>query len=459
MEIIKNLLDRFWPTGALVIFGFFLIIYIALGILYFQQGVKQGDLEKQIAKVSAIVVKPMPSAEKLQAEYDEVNHNLAPLTVKAALDIIVNIAEESGIEVDPDSGELRIPPLSSPREEKMDGGSYQVLPFKNIKVQGDRDNVMAFISALDSGEKMETLVLTGLDIKQAEFRATAEEQTRRGEFRNMSLVVMDMMTDNDLSALPNPMDFAGGVATNFMGDNPNTWGTTEGFPDNTTVAADRGYTGTETPRKGYVLYEHDKITTDATDNFTTTSYISMLETEYYYTCEADGTIRQFDGPDVTTAAEYPKSEREERRREIYMVSQAVTDMMTDNDLSALPNPMDFAGGVATNFMGDDPDTGITTEGFPDNTTAVVDKGYTGTGYPRDGYVVYEHDKIPTNATDNFTTTTYIPMHTTKYYYTCEWDGTVRQFDGPDVATAMEYLNIDTIATLHIEIYTKPSEGD
>jgi len=459
MEIIRNLLDRFGPTGVLVIFGFFLIIYAALGILYFQQGVKQGDLEEQIAKISAIVVKPPPSAEKLQKEYDDANDALTPMTVKEALDIIVDIAEESGIEVDPDSGELKISPLASPREAKMDEGSYQVLSFKDIKVQGDYDKVMAFVSALDSPEKMETLVLTRVDIKQVEFKATAEEQTRGEEFRDMSLVVMDMMTDNELSAIPNPMDFAGGVATNFMGDNPNTWGTIEGFPDNATVAAERGYTGTETPRKGYVLYEHDKITTDATDNFTTTSYTSMLETEYYYTCEADGTVRQFDGPDVTTATEYPKNEREARRREMYIVSLAVTDMMTDNELSAIPYPMDFAGGVAANFMGDDPDTGATTEGFPDNTTSVDDKGYTGTGYPIDGYMVYEHDKIPTGATDNFTTTTYIPMPITKYYYTCEWDGTVRQFDGPDVATAMEYLNIDTVVTLNIEIYTKTSEGD
>ena len=459
MEIIRNLLDRFWPTGALIIFGFFLIIYAALGILYFQQGVKQGDLEEQIAKISAIVVKPMPSAEKLRGEYDKVNLKLAPLTVKDALDKIVNIAEESGIEVDPDSGELKISPLASPREAKIDEGSYQVLSFKDIKVQGDYDKVMAFVSALDSPEKMETLVLTGVGIQQVEFIATAEEQTRREEFRDMSLVVMDMMTDNELSAIPNPMDFAGGVATNFMGDNPNTWGTIEGFPDNTTVAADRGYTGTETPRKGYVLYEHDKITTDATDNFTTTSYTSMLETGYYYTSEADGTVRQFDGPDVMTATEYPKNEREARRREMYIVSLAVTNMMTDNELSPIPNPMDFAGGVATNLMKDDPGTGATMEGFPDNTTAVDDKGYTGIKFPKDGYVVYEHDKISTDNTTLFETVSYIPMPTTKYYYTCEWDGTVRQFDGPDVATAMEFTNIDTVATLNVEIYTKTLEGD
>jgi len=451
MEIIKNLIDRFWPTGATVIIGFFLIIYVGLGILYFQQGAKQGGLENQITQISSVVTKPLPSAEKLQAEYEKVQHALAPLPVKTALDKIVNIARESGIDVDPDSGELTIPPLTSPTSVVVGESSYRVLSFKNIQVQGDHDSVMAFISALDSGEKMETMVLKGVDIGQTEFTVQTEEAVRMQEFRDMSMAVMNMMIDNDLPVIPKPMDFAGGVAANFMGDNPDTWGITEGFPDNTTVVADKGYAGDGTPRDGYVLYEHDKIT--ATDNFTTTNYISLLETEYYYTCEADGTVRQFDGPDVATATEYPKSEREERRREMYMVSMAVANLMDDNGLSVVPNPMDFAGGVATNLLGDDPDTKIPTEGFPDDTTVPDDKGYTGTGFPRDGYVLYEHDKI--TATANFTTTNYISVLETEYYYTCELDGTVRQFDGPDVATATEYLNIDTVAFLNIDIYTKP----
>jgi len=455
MEIIKNLLDRFGPTGATVIFGFFLIIYVALGVLYFQQGAKQGGIEEQIAQISSVVAKPLASAEKLQEEYNDANIALAPMTVKYALDMLVNMAQESGVEIDPDVAEFSISPLASPSTVEVGGGSYQVLSFSNMRVQGDYDSVMAFISALDSGEEKKTMVLQGVDISQTEFSVKSEEEVRREEFRNMALAVMDMMTDNELSVIPNPMDFAGGVAANFMGDNPDTWGITEGFPDKTTVVADKGYTGEGAPRDGYVLYEHDKIT--ATDNFTTTSYISILETEYYYTCESDGTVRQFDGPDAATATEYPKSEREERRREMYLVSLAVQDMMTDNELTVVPNPMDFASGVATNLLGDNPDTAVTREGFPDNTTVADDKGYTGVGFPRDGYVLYEHDKI--TATGNFTTTSYIPMLTTKYYYTCELDGTVRQFDGPDVATATEYQDIDTVAMLSVDIYTKPLEGD
>ena len=148
---------------------------------------------------------------------------------------------------------------------------------------------------------------------------------------------------------------------------------------------------------------------------------------------------------------------------MYNVSLAVVDMMTDNGLSAIPNPMNFAGGIATNLMGDDPDTEETVEGFPDYTTAVVDKGYTGTGNitPSDGYVLYEHDRISTDNTTQFETVSYVTTLTTRYYYTCEADGTVRQFDGPDVATATEYLNIETVAALDVDLYTKPKplEGD
>ena len=41
-----------------------------------------------------------------------------------------------------------------------------------------------------------------------------------------------------------------------------------------------------------------------------------------------------------------------------------------------------------------------------------------------------------------------------YYYTCEADGTVRQWDDADLTTATEYLNIETVVTVDIAIYTK-----
>jgi len=170
MEVIKNLLIRFRQSGVLVLIGFFLIIYIAFGFVYWQQGSEQRELEEQSAKISLIVAKPLPSGEDLQAEYDEVNLALAPITDSGdAIELLVDIAEKSGIDVDPDSGKLVVP-SAQVGEEKVGGGTYQVFSFKNISVQGDYSNVMAFISDLDSGETQETIVLKKVTIKQIEVK-------------------------------------------------------------------------------------------------------------------------------------------------------------------------------------------------------------------------------------------------------------------------------------------------
>lgn len=461
MDRLKALLHRFWPTGSLFLFGFFLILYAAMGILYFQQNSKQDELQERISGISIVIDKPLPSAEKLQAEYDAVNQALIPLAAEEVLDIIVKLAEESGIDVDPDVGEFTIPPLNPAQHKKVGEGAYHVLTISNIRAQGDYDNVMALVTKLDSKEILKTMVLTDARISQFEFAGTTEEETRQEEFYTIFLAVQDLMADNDLSEIPYPMDFIGGSATHQMGDDPDTRDKIEGFPDITSTIDQKGYTGEESPRNGYVLFEHDKIDTD-TDNFNTVSYLDEdeLETEYYYTCEADGTIRQFDGPDVTTATEYPISEREARRRELYLVSQAVVKMMEDNnEMKVIPSPLNFISGVATNFMGDNPNTKIAKEGFPDIITTTEEKGYTGNRFPRNGYVLYDHDKTVSTNTTEFETISYFPYLSTEYYYTCEREGTVRQFDGPDVLNATEYLNVDTVATLTVEIYTTPQESE
>jgi hypothetical protein len=460
-EATKALISRLWPTGALFLSGTFLILYAALGIVYYQQTAKQEELQEQITQIRSVVSKPLPPAKQLQAEYEKVNQALAPISVKEALDIIVKIAEESGIVLDPESAEFTIPPVDALKTVKLEGSEYGVLSISGIQAQGDYDNVMAFIAKLDRNEQMETMILKGCQVTKVEFEPTDEEDTRRTEFYKVSSAIISLMADNELTEIPNPMDFADGIAVNTMGDDPDTLTKVEGFPDMITTIADKGYSGEESPRNGYVLYEHDKIT--ATDNFTTISYISGLDaeykTEYYYTCEADGTVRQFDGPDVTKATEYPHNEREARRRELYLITEAIKAMMPDNDLVFIPRPMNFISGVATNLLGDDPATKTQIEGFPDISTNVEDKGYTGEYFPRNGYVLYEHDKILSENTTLYETVKYLPFRTTKYYYTCERDGTVRQYDGPNVSTAKEYLLIDTIANLDIDIYTKPAEEE
>ncbi len=303
-----DLIARIRRMGVLVLIGVLLILYIALGFIYLQQGAKQEDLNEQIAKVSVIVSKPLPSARELEQEYDEMNRNLAPRAVPEVLEAIVNIARENGINVDPDDGKFHIPPPGNPSQQKVGASNYLVLSVSNIKLQGEHENVMAFIADLDSGSTMKNMVLKKVDIHQVEVRYGGEEAARRTEFRGVATAVIDLMAANDLTEIPNPKDYDGGVATNYMGDDPETEEVFEGFPDTATTAAEKGYTGDGTPKDGYLLYQHDIISTDNTIEYETVNYFPELTTRYYYTCEKDGTVRQFGGTDVTAATEYFGSE-------------------------------------------------------------------------------------------------------------------------------------------------------
>lgn len=307
MESLKDLTTRFWRTGVLFATGLLVIVYISFGFLYIQQSAQQGEFEKQIAKLSPIVSKPLASAVELRAEYGRVNTALAPMTDQATVGIIVSIVEENGIDIDPDNGMLRIPSAGF-KKAKVGGGTYRVVSFGNIRIQGPYDNVMAFLSDLDSGKTLKTMVLTRVVLSDLQVTFSGTEGARRLEFRDVVSAVGDMMVDNGLSTIPNPMSSEGGVATNLMGDDPNTEPTDEGFPNTTTTTAEKGYSGNATPRAGYVLYNHDRIDPDDSTQFNTVDYISVLTTDYYYTCEADGTVHQFDGANIATAVEYLTSE-------------------------------------------------------------------------------------------------------------------------------------------------------
>ncbi|MFC2052306.1 hypothetical protein ACFLT4_06225 [Chloroflexota bacterium] len=307
MEVIKKLIALIRRTWFLFIISLILLIYVAFGFVYMQQISQQSGLRVQIAKLSAIIERPLPSGEALQAEYEEVKQELAPMTDSTAIALLVDIAKENGIDVDASIEKFSVPPAAR-SQVKMGGGTYQLISFRNIKVQGDPDDVMAFISNLDSGKTLETMVLKKVVTNQIGTTASGEDAARRAEFRSVASAVRAMMNDNYLLLIPNPISFTDGVATNLMGDDLKTMGIIEGFPDITTTATHRGYTGNATPRDGYVLYNHDKIPTDNTSQFETTSYVTTLTTKYYYTCEADGSVRQFDEADLATAREYLGSE-------------------------------------------------------------------------------------------------------------------------------------------------------
>ena len=127
------------------------------------------------------------------------------------------------------------------------------------------------------------------------FLGRGEEEARRTEYHNVSAAVIAMMVENNISTIPNPITGAAN-ATNYMGDEATP--AVLGFPDITITMADKatkaGYTwtGGAVGRVGYVLYQHAKITGAAT--FSTVNYVNMMKTKCFYTCEADGTIHQYD---------------------------------------------------------------------------------------------------------------------------------------------------------------------
>jgi len=310
MGIIDRLLARFRRMGVLLLIGVFLIIYVAFGFLYWQQGARQRDLEKQIANISVIVAKELPSAEKLQAEYDAVNSSLAPMPASDAIAILVGIAEKSGIDVSESADNFRVP-SATPRDEKVGESTYQVLSFKNISVQGSYDNVMAFISDLDSGKTPEakTMVLKRVDIKQIVLEIEGEEVARKTEFADIQAAVHSMMTANGLITIPGAISYAGGTASNDMAAFPDSFSSVAGGDKMTDP---EGYDYADaTDKAGYTLYGHDITGSDEGNpnpDQADVNYTSKSATTYYYTCEADGTIHQFGGPDVATAKEHFISE-------------------------------------------------------------------------------------------------------------------------------------------------------
>lgn len=124
-------------------------------------------------KGGTITLEPKYQYIDMPAVHYEANQAPTPMTDRAAIAILVSIAEKSGIDIDPNAGKFVIPSawLS---EEKVGGGTYQVLSFRNIRLQGDYGSVMAFLSDLDSCTTLKTLILTRVSISQTEVHGKIE---------------------------------------------------------------------------------------------------------------------------------------------------------------------------------------------------------------------------------------------------------------------------------------------
>src|SRR3990172_3411623 len=147
MERIKALIARFGRIIFLFFMGIILIIYVALGVLYMQQAPQQRDLADQMNKLSAILRTPLTSIDPLNAENEAIYKKLAPLSDAEAIAMLVNLAKTSGIDVTEGVRKFQIP-IPSRSTVSVGSGSYQLLSFKGIFVQGAPDKIASFISTL-----------------------------------------------------------------------------------------------------------------------------------------------------------------------------------------------------------------------------------------------------------------------------------------------------------------------
>lgn len=293
--------------GVLIFGGFLLLIYAGLIIVYLQQDTKQTELEIQISRTQAIVNKRMSDPTELEAEYRDVQARLEPLTRDEAIARVVAIAAKHGVNIDPDAGNLIIPPASiKTGTGKVGSGSYQVISFADIRIQTAYGNMMSLVGDLDAGTSEETIVLTSLNIRSRDGGGSGTEQlARAAEFGRVEAAVAAMMAANNLTTIPNPVNYAGGVASNSMTAFPDPASGWLGSPGGKTFDADGSAYGTgDAP--GYVLYDHDDEADGSTGG--SADYIDASRTTYFYTCEADGTIRQFVTADRSDEAEAAPSE-------------------------------------------------------------------------------------------------------------------------------------------------------
>jgi len=139
---------------------------------------------------------------------------------------------------------------------------------------------------------------------------------------------------------------------------------------------------------------------------------------------------------------------EARKTDYTTVQTAVHAMMVDNQISSIPAPAFALGGteptiIATNNMSIFPDS-TSSDSIPtDDAGKITDpKGndYTFTAEATtgdlEGYRLYDHDITGNNAHDELVD--YVAMSTSTYYYTCETDGTVRQWSDKDMTEEYAY---------------------
>ena len=134
-----------------------------------------------------------------------------------------------------------------------------------------------------------------------------------------------------------------------------------------------------------------------------------------------------------------RGQEEARRTEFQNIAAAVTALMTENEISAIPVPYagDAVGCKADGLAGSKD-----MKKFPDNTSTTTNKlndpdgeayNYAGTPPDKVGYVLFGHDIDGSIAgNDDGVRVNYVSFDTSTYCYKADGDGTVHQYDAAGV---------------------------
>jgi hypothetical protein len=150
----------------LVVIGAFLIIYIGLGVVYFQKQGKFQNLGSQLSLQSAILKKPAPDIEKLRSQLKETESEYE-IALTSFVDsnqkidiygVLVDLGRNSHAEV------MSIE-ASSPITAKVGKVNETILPY-SLVVRGNQSDILDYISRLIQDKQLTTrLELKSLNIK------------------------------------------------------------------------------------------------------------------------------------------------------------------------------------------------------------------------------------------------------------------------------------------------------
>ncbi|MFC1926085.1 hypothetical protein ACFLW2_05260 [Chloroflexota bacterium] len=170
---LNNLPGRFRGLAAPLLIGIFLLIGIAVGLVYLQQQSEQTDLKAEIAQLNTQISRPVQTSTTLEEQYRAAKQSI-PIGLKEedVITAVLGITEELGFDVSIESSSDVSIKSDRVLSEIIAGSTYKVLSFR-INIKGDHEKVMTFIYEMDSTSILKTLVLKKISITKEEGQTSA----------------------------------------------------------------------------------------------------------------------------------------------------------------------------------------------------------------------------------------------------------------------------------------------